>query len=263
MYIIMTKEKIERAKSLRLNGLSPKEISKIMNCKVRTIYKYTANLGVKPCHPLYKMESIQHDFFSAENIDVDPARLILVGFIAADGCVSRKTATSQKYLVIRLCHKDSNVLHIFNKLLAKDTRTISKSAVSQAVDFTSNQMCDDLARYGIVQRKTAIFTWPKNITIEQAKYFLLGYFYGDGCYHSYKNRDVINIICTQKFALGLRRMLYKYKIVDHCVVSILKRNNNYAQVVFQGKHCKKLSAWLFSDLSIPLLPRKHPVAISP
>jgi hypothetical protein len=87
---------------------------------------------------------------------------------------------------------------------------------------------------------------------------MLGYFYGDGCFHCAKKRDIIHFVCTTKFAEGLRTFVYKNNITKHCVVSSLKRNNTYSQVVFQGKHAESFGRWLFSNIQIPLLPRKHP-----
>lgn len=262
MYIVMTPEIIEQARLLRLAGKSPKFISQTLGMKLSSIYKYTANLGVKACHPLYKTHDIQHDFFSEENISKDLSRLVLVGFIAADGCVSEKQY-GQKNLIIRLCHKDSNVLEIFNELLALKTRTISKSKLSQVIDFPSDQICKDLSRYGIVPRKTAIYTWPANLKKKEVQNFLLGYFYGDGCYHCAKKRNILHFVCTKKFAEGLREFVYKHHLADHCVLSVLKDRPNYAQIVFQGKNADKFSSWLFQDISLPLLPRKHPKITMP
>lgn len=259
----MTQEKIVLARRLRLEGKSPKDIANTLGVKLKLIYQYTGNLGVPPCHPLYKTKEIQHDFFSKRNIFCNVSRLVLVGFIAADGCISVRPhgGKGQKTLIIRLAKRDVSVLQIFNDLLAKGTRTISEAKKSKSIDFPSDQMCDDLAHYGIVPRKTSIFTWPKHLTKNQAQRFLLGYFYGDGCFHRYKNRDIIHFVATMQFAEGLREFLYRHKIVEHCVVSQYKKKRpNYAQVVFQGCHCRRFARWLFADPSMPLLPRKHPPA---
>lgn len=256
----MTPEKIQKAKKLRLKGISPRDIAEKLKISLNSAYKYTRGLGVQPCHPRYKTKEIQHDYFSKENLANHQTRMVLIGFIAADGCISERPhgGKGQKTLVIRLCKKDSHALQIFNEHLSKGTRTISESKLSKAIDFPSNQICNDLSKYGIIPRKTSVFAWPSCLTKQHAKYFLLGYFYGDGCFHRYKNRDVIHFITTVEFANGLRNFLYKHKIVDHCVVSPRKKAPNYAQIVFQGKHCKKLAKWLFADTSMALLPRKHP-----
>lgn len=253
----MTPEKIEQAKKLRLEGNSPPEIAAILGVSKNSIYKYTSKLGVQPCHPLYKTHSIQHDFFSNKNILNNPSRLILVGFIAADGCVYRRTTTSQQTLVIRLSHKDSHVLQVFNDLISNGTRKISISKNSQAIDFPSNAICDDLALYGIIPRKTSVYTWPEGLTIEDTRLFLLGYFYGDGCSGTYNGRKILNFVSTTAFANSLKQFVINNNIADHCVVSLLKRNPNYAQSVFQGKHFERFAKWLFQTTPIPLLPRKH------
>lgn len=256
MNVIMTPKKIKLARQLRLEGKSPREIASILEVKLKRIYQYTANLGVPPCHPLYKTKEIQHDFFSKTNVRHNISRLVLVGFVAADGCISE--SKGQKTLIIRLAKKDVSVLQTFNVLLAKNTRTISEAKKSKAIDFPSDLMCNDLAHYGIVPRKTSIYTWPKHLTKNQGQRFLLGYFYGDGCFHRYPNRDSISFVTTMKFAEELRKFLYRHKIVEHCVISQYKKRPIYTQVVLQGKHCRRFAKWLFADLSMPLLPRKHP-----
>jgi hypothetical protein len=243
----------QKAIELRLQGYSLRQISEVLNKSTSTIGRYTKEIKII-CHPKYKTKFIQHDFFSEKNINNDPDRLILVGFIAADGCIY--SGVGQNKLIIRLSHKDSHVLEIFNNLLCNKTRKISKSKLSQSIDFPSNQLCNDLSKYGIVPQKTQTLNWP-HLSVDHARKFLLGYFYGDGCYHKYKNRDVIHLISTVKFADQMREFLVSHNIVDHCVVSKLK-NQNYAQSVFQGKHAIKLSQWMFQDVKYPLLPRKHP-----
>ena len=75
----------------------------------------------------------------------------------------------------------------------------------------------------IVPRKTSIFTWPNNLTKSQAQKFFLGYFYGDGCFHRYPNRDVIHLVTTQQFAQGLREKGKAPKVVITAVMHKMLR----------------------------------------
>lgn len=185
-----------------------------------------------------------------------PERLILVGFCAADGCIYRGKS-GQSTLHIRLCKGDTQVLEAFNSMLARGTRGIYEGKRSKVISFPSDIIAGDLAKFGIVPRKTATMTWPA-VSQEEARRFLLGYYYGDGCFHRYHNRDVIHFVCTKAFASGLCQLIYGHGLANHCVVSPLKRHPGYVQVVFQGKNADQLGTWLFQNIEIPLLPRKHP-----
>ena len=47
------------------------------------------------------------------------------------------------------------------------------------------------------------------------------------------------------------------EIVKHCVLSAMKRNPNYSQIVFQGKNADQFANYIFQDDKLVLLPRKH------
>lgn len=116
------------------------------------------------------------DYF--HNIDT-PMQAYLLGLLAADGNVY----IDQK----RHGYKISIKLHRDDELLV--TRMRDELAATVRLNYPGNQcrfevcsqrMMRDLARYGIVPRKTWHLLWPEELPEVMAMPFLLGYFDGDG-----------------------------------------------------------------------------------
>lgn len=217
-------------------------------------------MGAAPAHPRYRTSCIRHDYFSVSNMAEFPERFVIVGFLAADGCISA-TVPGQPRVQLNLAQKDRVVLETLNAELAQGGRHIApgRTTASLQLYFPSQQMCDDLARYGIVPRKTQTFDLPDLPPTEMA-YFLRGYFYGDGCFHDYGDRLFYHLVSTTRFAESLKAYFMEHQLVDHVGSYPLKRNPLYSQTVFQGKHAFGFSRFIFNDEKMVLLPRKHVVA---
>lgn len=201
---------------MRLDGIRREEIASKLNVSLNSVSKYTANIGAPINHPLYKTKFIQHDYFSEENLEKHPERYVIIGFTAADGCVSAKSIGSRT-LIYNLCEKDEIALNIINDEIAKGTRTLYylKNTKSKILDIPSNKICDDLIKFNIVPRKTSTYDLPQSISIENMRYFLRGLIYGDGCLHRYPNRLICSLVCTSKFANSLREFVISNDIVSH------------------------------------------------
>lgn len=208
-------------------------------------------------HPLYKTQSIIHDYFSKENIDKHPERLVIIGFIAADGCVSDHNP-GQARLEFNLSQKDRCVLEKLNLELSLGKRHISlnTTTISNSLYFPSDQMFSDLSKFGIVPRKTQTFNLP-DLSIEDMQYFLRGYFYGDGCVHDYGKNIVYHLVSTTAFSLSLKEFMIFNKIVEYCGSYPLKKHPGYSQTLFQNRHAQGFSDFIFANDKMNLLPRKH------
>jgi hypothetical protein len=251
-----------QAMTLRSQGIPISKIFLKLNGPSKvTINKWTKS--VKPqyiCHPLYKTDQIKNDYFSKINLSSHPERFVIIGFLAADGCIYNE-GYGQSRLCINLSQKDRCALDLINQEICVGTRNITnnKTTKSCQIYIPSDEICKDLSRYGIIPRKTKNFDIPK-ITKEKMKYFLRGYFYGDGCYHRYKYRSVYNIIGSNQFGKSLKNYLIKNRIVENCGVYQLKRSPNHSQIVFQGKHAISFGAYIMNNEKMMLLPRKHIIA---
>lgn len=203
-------------------------------------------------------KSIEHNYFSIENIKNYPERLIIVGFIAADGCISQPK-TGQKLLIFNISIKDKHALDIINNELCGGLRNLSniKKTESLMLTIPSNKICDDLKRFNIVERKTDIYDLP-NLNIKEMSYFLRGYFYGDGCISDSYNSGCF-LIGSNCFSKSLQKYLINNKILDDCRIYKIKGRNNCMQIRFTGRIASKFSHFIFKDEKLMLIPKKHKI----
>lgn len=200
--------------------------------------------------------TIKHDYFSIENMEKYKERLIIVGFIAADGCI-RKQKTGQKLLIFNISIKDIEALNIINNEICEGVRNISKLKKTNSVMLTipSDQICEDLLRYNITERKTLTYRLP-NLKITEMHYFLKGYFFGDGCLSTKNNYDRILLAGNKKFSLDLKEFLETNNIVDIVKIFDISKNNNIKQIHFNGIMANMFSEYIFQDNNFNLIPNK-------
>jgi hypothetical protein len=148
-------------------------------------------------HPLYRTACIRHDYFSYKNMKLHPERFVIVGFIAADGCIS-DTKTGQKYMILNLAKKDKCILDMINEEICSGGRNLSFNKTTKSLMFyiPSDPICSDLSRWNIVPRKTRKYKLPSNLSKAEMAYFLRGYFYGDGCVYGKKSAKFYALIGT-------------------------------------------------------------------
>lgn len=240
---------------LRKQGIPTQEIMNITGVNKSSIHRWTTGLGIPYAHPLYDCDEVNHDFFSKTNLTKYPERYVLIGFIAADGCISSR----DKQLCFNISKKDAFVVHEINNLLANGKKNISemKSTNSLYLRFSSKQIALDLSRFGIIPKKTSVFDLPQ-LSFLNMSYFLRGYIYGDGCVFDYgKTNFGYSIICTSNMGYKLRSWLKTHNVMDHCVVSERKQNPLYCQVRWGGRRSLPISQFAFNDDKMVLLPRKH------
>ena len=126
---------------------------------------------------------VNHSVFSV--ID-SQAKAYWLGFIAADGYVGYRDA-----LRVNLAKGDSGHLEKLRIFLETNSPVKSYAPRSNPHGFsklsvTSKPICSDLAKFGIIGKKSSVLRWP-NLEESLLRHFLRGYFDGDGCiYVSYK-----------------------------------------------------------------------------
>ena len=177
--------------------------------------RYEKKCVENPPKHRWNRDSVHHAYFSS--IDM-PIQAYILGFLAADGTI----VSSVPRIALELSVKDYELLELIRDELAPD-HTIRKrsrekssnrfaSGESATLSFTSSQMVTDLARFGIVPKKSLTMRWPSALPEYLERDFLLGYFDGDGSitstvnsgytYHIWKLtsgsvdflRDVISVV---------------------------------------------------------------------
>jgi hypothetical protein len=203
-----------------------------------------------------------HNYFHEDNLKLHPERLVIVGFIAADGCIS-VPKSGQRKICFNLCEKDKSVLDRINSEICFGARHIypNRKTRSAMLSIPSDQLCKDLSVFGIVPRKTETFTLPL-LPEPQMAYFLRGYFYGDGCVYGEGCKRRYHIIGTSSFCHSLRDYILSKGVVERASIYPAK-NPVYANFEVSGRQAQMMSLYLFADNKMVLLQRKHVKTVVP
>ena len=115
-------------------------------------------------------------FFSEESADM----AYILGFIAADGTISKNS----NRIKIGLSAKDVEQLELIKKIMKinypiKIYTNKDNFEIAELV-WTCEQHKKDLAKYGVIPKKTYTFKFPINLSKEYWVDFIRGYFDGDG-----------------------------------------------------------------------------------
>lgn len=173
-----TKEQVEYIKEKSVH-FTRQQISKNLGLTVGQVEYLSRINNIKLTikePPVYKYE-FNHNYF---DIVDTPNKSYILGFIFADGCIYKTHERSR--LSINLSIKDKCILDFIKKELNGTFPIVCKYNGGKFCRITidSRHMIDRLIEIGIKPLKTYDKDVP-NIPNEFKKYFLLGYFDGDGC----------------------------------------------------------------------------------
>lgn len=127
--------------------------------------------------------------------EINTENAYIIGFILADGCVGINDSGT-KILQIGISRIDRYLLeHIQEKMelhtkICDHTVTQKSGKISpmSRIKVTSNKICTDLEKFGIIPRKTGQQK-IQNIPNQYMNLFMLGYFDGNGCLNKTKGRN--------------------------------------------------------------------------
>lgn len=170
----------ESVKNDYLNGMYCEDIAKKYNMEIHTIYTILDKYGIK--RKTGKHSSCKEDYF----IQIDsPNKAYLLGFITADGSIIGEYSSNCAIEV----HNEDRALIEFAKAEINPNATITECITNKKnncrINFSSKQLCDDLAKYGVVPNKSKIIKEvPENlIPPKLLKFYFRGLIDGDGCIH--------------------------------------------------------------------------------
>lgn len=135
------------------------------------------NIHIRTNGEAHKKYEIDEIFFSNENSDM----AYVLGFIAADGSISKDS----NRIKIGLSAKDIKQLELIKKLMKishpiKNYTNADNFEIAE-LTWTCHKHKIDLAKYGVIPKKTYTFKFPINLSKEYWADFIRGYFDGDGC----------------------------------------------------------------------------------
>lgn len=190
-----------------------------------------------------------------------------LGFIAADGCISKASEYNSYRLSINISDIDKSHLELFQKCIdasdveIKTYKNISgysskDGTLTSRIVLNSYKMCTDLMKYNIHERKSYDIRFPK-IRDDLKPHFIRGYFDGDGCYCVYYSKDINkNRVSFELVGASYEFMLdvQKYLKINGIQTNIYQRksNNSYRLMTCSKIQILKLIDFLYHDNSICL-----------
>lgn len=140
----------------------------------------------------------------------------VLGFLIADGYVFTNPRGSNYF---GFCSADKEIIEKIRKLLGSNHKIGVKRKRrlnpnwkdSYVLQIGNKKIVKNLRKFGIVQNKSLIINFPKNIPIKFLRHFTRGYFDGDGCvwfgFCKKSNRKKLSATSTTRFTCGNRTFL--------------------------------------------------------
>lgn len=266
-----------------LEGKSANLIAIERNVSIMTILKALKRNGVeqRSGSEIRRKYNCNHSFF--DNIDSE-AKAYWLGFIAADGYVSKGKRKTSPELYLSLGIKDREHIVRFKDVL-ESTHPVREYDYSDrgggtnypyaSFSVRSEQLTTALAKFGIVPRKCHTFEWP-NLSPSVSRHFLRGYFDGDGCWNikrvygangksaASKRLDIaFSITSDRRFLEGCQSFLQETLGVSKTKFSDRYRSGKYSAstLIYSGRiQVSRLFHLMYDDATI-YLPRKYERAV--
>ena len=230
---------------LRRNYASeqPEQIARRLGRTASAIYQQARVLGLVSAKTTITQSTV-HDYFAKVTT---PEQAYIVGLLAADGNVGG----GHPRIIFGLQAKDAAHVRWVRDRLSPGANLSVNADGFASLQVTSRQMVADLARYGVVPRKSRIMTWPHHLGDLQRPY-LLGYFDGDGSMYLPRDRHGTRRpgwnVCsgTEQFLIDMRA--YILAVVGVRLQRIQHRiGANLWQVSVTGAGAVILDEWLHQD----------------
>lgn len=201
-----------------------------------------------------QMDLVRHDYFSRIE---RPIQAYVLGLLASDGNV----ASDRPRIQFSVHEEDRILTEIVRDELAPGSPIMMPSCRTYRlakVHFTSPRMYADLARLGIVPRKSHTLTWPEMLPGGIINSYLLGVFDGDGWITIDKRKPtphyIIGIISASRVFLE-RAAQEINAAIDVPLARLSPINQRAFTIRYGGRSAILMSEWLHRD--IPGLARKR------
>ncbi|MEG1142716.1 MAG: LAGLIDADG family homing endonuclease [Clostridia bacterium] len=224
------------------NLLTKQEIANHLGKTKSSIGSKIGDLGIGKTPRKY---TYNKEFF--KNIDTEE-KAYWLGFIMADGCVSKREDYESYRFRLALKEEDFTHLEKFVKCIDGNNEVLHKKSIYNnsvyeycKVDVYSSEFSTHLVNLGVVPNKTKSFSHPK-IKDELFKFYLRGYFDGDGCLYFNEN------LKTRKFSKSVEIACFSIEPMEEIRDILLKYNINSKVYKTKEGRNSKLMISNFSDM---------------
>lgn len=219
-----------------------------------------------------RIHSMDETYF--HNID-NQNKAYLLGFIMADGCVcySGPTENRPNRMFVNISQKDRCILEFMKQELKcsyeiqdylPNDKTYGTSPMSK-LTVNSMEMCDDLAKYGVIPNKTGLERLPV-LPAEMMRHFIRGFFDGDGSsyYTKYKGKKCgisIGFVSSKQMLEQLRNLFTSIGVKLRPKISEQFRSDGTSKHLFEMSYAAKkdieiLQKYMYEDANFYLQRKK-------
>jgi hypothetical protein len=209
-----------------------------------------------------KKYTINESFF--ETID-SPEKSQILGILYADGSMS----SVNKLMSLRLEKSDSDYLEGIKRLIGSNkplyyikgatfvspsnNKTYKRRATA-CMDISNREIYADLIGIGLIPRKKLLNVAMPYVRPELEKYFILGYFEGDGWITWSRNAYCLGICGSKRMCEGIHSAIYNHLGIDGNV----SPTSTIFKVSYQRiKDIVRIIEWLYDGKSSLRMDRKY------
>lgn len=191
-----------------------------------------------------------------------------LGFLYADGCISRlykNEKLKSMSLEITLAKKDKHHLEKFSQALQSNVPIKDRTATINGKEYYScrlticcTKMCYDLINLGCTPQKTFTVTFPTQDIVpdEYIKYWLEGFFDGDGCICTTtmngKPHIEVEITSIKSMLQSIDDFLVGHRIITKNSKIYEDKQSNACSIYFYGNNAKRFLDYIYGETDIYL-----------
>ncbi len=217
----------------------PAEIAARLGRTTSSVSQQAACLGVISRKATVAASTV-HDYFAAV---ASAEQAYILGLLAADGNVS----SEHPRVSIGLQAKDTHLVEYVRDRLNPGASLSRKKDGYASLQVTSQQMVADLARFGVVPRKSRILGWPANLGF-LLRPFLLGYFDGDGSACMAGGKYPNWSVCSGSEPFLIAMKAYVHESTGVVMQKIQHRpGSDLYQVATTGRQALVVDGWVHQD----------------
>lgn len=257
--LVITDEQKQRIKTLNSERKSFGFISDELKIPLHYVRKCSKELKLKPLS--YSECNLQYwtNHSWLDSID-SPEKAIFLGLFFADGCNSSNDNT----ISICLHAKDEQYLEGFRKMITETPMKLERHKLPKeyrTLVACSKRLSERLSELGAVPKKSLVLKWPTSIPKEMERFFIRGYFEGDGGI-SVKNtksgiRHEVSFAGTKDFIESLNKALLETLGFEG---KIYPNGNIHQLFIFKKEYMKRFLSWIYQDYENIAMQRKLKIA---
>lgn len=187
---------------------------------------------------------LYENYFESINTEF---KAYFLGFIIADGNIFlAKDGNRQASISITVKQSDQYILERFKQEVHTNTNLAHDGRGCVTMAVRSNKMASDLAKYGIVPRKTLMSFLPNNIPTDMMCHVLRGILDGDGNVKS-KQTSIRNRYAHAISYCGTKQLMED--IADYCV-NVCKLKVKPTVYTYTNRHLSELKIQNKDDMYV-------------